>query len=115
MTEAAESVRIDVWLWRARFFKTRAMAARAIADGAARIMRGGESRTLEKASATVRPGDGLTVMLGGRFRSVRVLALGARRGPASEARQLYADPDDALDASGQDSQTVTKSGGDPNT
>jgi ribosome-associated heat shock protein Hsp15 len=113
MNEAAESVRIDVWLWRARFFKTRAMAARAIADGAARIVRGGESRTLEKPSATVRPGDGLTVLLGGRFRSVQILALGARRGPASEARQLYAAPDDALDGGGQASQTDTKSGGDP--
>jgi ribosome-associated heat shock protein Hsp15 len=113
MNEAVESVRVDVWLWRARFFKTRAMAARAIADGAARIVRGAESRTLEKASSAVRPGDGLTVMLGGRFRSVRILALGSRRGPASEARQLYAAPDDALDEGRQDSQTDTKSGGDP--
>ena len=108
MNQAEEAVRVDVWLWRARFFKTRALASRAVAEGAARLLRGAESRTLEKPSSTVRPGDALTVRLGRQFRSVRILALGDRRGPASEARALYAATEDALDGGEPESQTVTK-------
>lgn len=108
-----ESVRIDVWLWRARFFKTRAMASRAVAEGGVRLARGLDSRALDKASTLVRPGDGLTFRQGARLRTIRIVALGLRRGPAPEARTLYAAADDALDASGPDRQTVTKSGDEP--
>jgi ribosome-associated heat shock protein Hsp15 len=97
MSGSDDSVRIDVWLWRARFFKTRALAARAVEYGAARLARGAESRTLEKPSALIRPGDGLTIRQNDKFHTVRVLALGARRGPASEARLLYAAAEHALD------------------
>jgi ribosome-associated heat shock protein Hsp15 len=113
MSEADDHVRIDVWLWRARFFRTRALAARAVAEGAVRLARGSESRTLDKPSATVRTGDGLTVRLGAQFRSVRVLSLGERRGPAREARLLYASAAADLDAGKTASQTVMKSGGEP--
>jgi ribosome-associated heat shock protein Hsp15 len=86
---APEPCRIDVWLWRARFFKTRSLAARFVEDGRVRLHReGGESR-LDKPSRTVRPGDGLVFALGGRVVSIRVAAAGERRGPASEARGLY--------------------------
>lgn len=84
-------MRVDVWLWRARFFKTRALAARVVEEGRVRLLRaaGGEVR-LDKASRCVRPGDGLVFALGGRLTAVRVEALGERRGPPGEARALYA-------------------------
>jgi ribosome-associated heat shock protein Hsp15 len=93
MTEAAEACRVDVWLWRARFFKTRALAARFVDESRVRLIRpAGESR-LDKPSRTVRPGDGLVFAIGGRVVSVRVEDCGERRGPASEARGLYSELD----------------------
>jgi ribosome-associated heat shock protein Hsp15 len=101
----SEAARIDVWLWRARFFKTRAMAARAVAEGAARVSRDGASRALDKASSTVRAGDALTVWVNGKLRSLTVLSLGARRGPAQEARALYAEQAGELDGNAPAGQT----------
>ena len=94
MNEAAETCRVDVWLWRARFFKTRSLAARVIADGGVRLLRGGASSPVDKPSRTVRSGDALTFFLGERWVAVRVEALGERRGPAREARALYRALDD---------------------
>ena len=89
MTSQDQTCRVDVWLWRARFFKTRSLAARFVEAGRVRLSRaGGESR-LDKPSRTVRPGDGLVFALGGRLVAVRVEGLGERRGPASEAQGLY--------------------------
>ena len=82
--------RIDVWLWRARFFKSRSLAARFVEDGKVRLSRAGAETRLGKASRTIRPGDGLVFALDGRLIAVRVEELGERRGPASEARGLYA-------------------------
>jgi len=87
MSEARQ--RIDVWLFRARFVKTRAAAARLIAEGGVRLMRDGASRQLEKASVEVAVGDALIFAQPGAMRAVRVLALGARRGPPAEARMLF--------------------------
>jgi ribosome-associated heat shock protein Hsp15 len=92
-----DACRIDVWLWRARFFKTRGLAARAVEDGRIRVSRGGQDIRLDKPSRTVRPGDGLVFVLGGRVAAVRVEALGERRGPAPEARALYAPMEAARD------------------
>lgn len=88
MTE--DSLRIDVWLWRARFFKTRALAAAFVKAGRVRLTRHGQETRPDKASRTLRPGDELVFAAGGRITAVRVEALGARRGPAAEARALYA-------------------------
>ena len=82
--------RIDVWLWRARFFKSRSLAARFVEDGKVRLSRAGAEMRLDKASRTIRPGDGLVFALGGRLNAVQVEDVGERRGPASEARGLYA-------------------------
>ena len=90
MSEAADVCRADVWLWRARFFKTRALACRAIEDGRVRLTRGGIEARLDKPSRTLRPGDVLVFAVGGHVTSVRVEAPGERRGPAAEARTLYA-------------------------
>lgn len=83
----AEGQRLDKWLWCARFFKSRAHAAALLADGRLRL----SGRRIEKAHATVRPGDVLTFPQGNDIRVVRVLATATRRGPATEARQLYED------------------------
>ncbi|ACI99804.1 RNA-binding S4 domain-containing protein [Rhodospirillum centenum] len=80
-------LRLDKWLWYARFVKTRGLAARLCASGAIRI--GGAHVT--KAHHRVKPGDVLTFPLGPHIRVIRVRALAARRGPAPEARTLYED------------------------
>ena len=82
--------RVDVWLWRARFFKSRSLAARFVEGGRVRLSRAGSQARLDKPSRAVRPGDGLVFALGGRLIAVRVEELGERRGPAAEARELYA-------------------------
>lgn len=82
-----ESLRLDKWLWQARFFKTRAGAAKLCA--AAVIRTGGQKVT--KPAHKVRQGDVLAFPLGAQVRVIRVLALGCRRGPAAEARSLYED------------------------
>ncbi len=89
MSEAADACRADVWLWRARFFKTRSLAARIIEEGGVRLMRGDTRTPMEKPSRAVRPGDVLTFAQGSRWLAVKVEALGERRGPAPEARALY--------------------------
>lgn len=91
MTAEADRLRVDVWLWRARFARTRAAATRLVVEGGVRMMRDGQTRRLEKPSATVSPGDALVFSLGSSLRTVEVLALGVRRGPAPEARTLYRD------------------------
>jgi ribosome-associated heat shock protein Hsp15 len=82
-----ERCRLDVWLWRARLFKSRARAAAFCAEGTLRINR----RKTERAHHAVRPGDVLTFALGTEIRVLRVRALGTRRGPSAEARMLYED------------------------
>ena len=89
MTFESEGCRADVWLWRARFFKTRSLAARFIEDGGLRLSRGGAETRVDKASRTLKVGDGLVFALGGRLTAVRVEGFGERRGPATEARTLY--------------------------
>ncbi|HLY46910.1 MAG TPA: RNA-binding S4 domain-containing protein [Stellaceae bacterium] len=77
--------RLDQWLWFARLAKSRSLAARLCAAGAVEI--NGSAAT--KPNHTVRVGDVLVVPQGGWRRTVQVMALGTRRGPASEARTLY--------------------------
>jgi ribosome-associated heat shock protein Hsp15 len=84
-----DACRIDVWLWRARFFKSRSLAARIVEDGGVRLSRGGARTPIDKPSRAVRCGDILTFTQGPRWLAVRVEALGVRRGPAPEARALY--------------------------
>lgn len=83
------SVRIDIWLWRARFMKTRGLAGAYVNKGRIRIGGGMHPRRVEKPSALVRPGDCLIFPLRSRIVSLKIMALGERRGPPAEARQLY--------------------------
>ena len=94
MSETADACRIDVWLWRARFCKTRGLAARMVAEGRVLISRGGGVTHLDKPSRMVRPGDGLVLTFGDRRAALRIEALGARRGPTPEARALYSVADE---------------------
>jgi ribosome-associated heat shock protein Hsp15 len=80
-------LRADKWLWYARFFKTRTLAARACNGGQLRV--GGS--VLAKAHGKLKVGDVLTFPQGRHIRVVKILALATRRGPASEARELYED------------------------
>jgi ribosome-associated heat shock protein Hsp15 len=60
-----------------------------VADGEVRLIRRGTETVVDKASRSVRPGDGLALTFGGRRTALTISALGERRGPASEARELY--------------------------
>jgi ATP-dependent RNA helicase SUPV3L1/SUV3 len=84
-----EACRIDVWLWRARFRKTRALAAKMVEAGEVRLIRAGEETRLDKPGRMVRPGERLVVISAGRRTALAIEALGERRGPAKEARELY--------------------------
>ncbi len=82
--------RIDVWLWRARFAKSRTLAAVLVEKGAIRLTHQGRQVRLDKPGRAVHVGDRLVFALGGRLIDVEVTGLGERRGPAEEARALYA-------------------------
>jgi len=88
----AGSLRIDKWLWQARFCKSRSIAARLCTSGRMRVNR----TTIRKAHYGLRVGDVLTFPLGRHIRVIAVRALGSRRGPAPEARTLYEDLDPPL-------------------
>ncbi len=83
------SLRIDKWLWYARFFKSRTLAGKLCASGKLRQNNG----LIGKAHATLCVGDVLTFPKEKEIRVIRVVALGTRRGPASEAVTLYEDLD----------------------
>jgi len=86
LSEPSQRVRVDKWLWQARFFKTRALAAKAAAKGL-RI----NGRRTDKVSAAVGPGDVITFSDPRGARVVAVRRVGERRGPAAEAATLYDD------------------------
>ncbi|ANT61132.1 MULTISPECIES: RNA-binding S4 domain-containing protein [Roseobacteraceae] len=88
MTEQLQKIRLDKWLWQARFFKTRSLSAKAIGAGL-RV----NGTNVSKPAFNVGPGDVLTFSQARQVRVIKVLALGERRGPAPEAQQLYEDLD----------------------
>jgi ribosome-associated heat shock protein Hsp15 len=77
--------RLDQWLWFARIVKSRSRAARLCIAGEITV----NQVTIRKTSYVVRIGDTIAVSQGGFYRTVRLLGLGCRRGPAAEARRLY--------------------------
>lgn len=87
MSDAAPRIRLDKWLWHARFFKTRSLAAKVVSETGLRV----NGTRVSKPSRVVAPGDVLTFMAGRRVRIVKVLDVGTRRGPAPEAQALYDD------------------------
>ncbi len=85
MTEP--KIRIDKWLWYARFFKTRSLATKVVNAGTVRV----NGNRVGKASFMVVEGDTLTFTQADRVRVAKIIQLGTRRGPAPEAQALYED------------------------
>ena len=83
----SDTQRIDQWLWHARFYKTRSLAARMVSAGHVRV----NGQKAQKPAHAVGVEDTLTFPQGHRIRVVAVAALGERRGPASEAATLFVD------------------------
>jgi ribosome-associated heat shock protein Hsp15 len=88
MTDSTDNVRIDQWLWAARFFKTRSLAKQAVEAG--RVEIGGQR---PKPSRAVRAGDRLDILRGEERFEIDVLGISAVRGPAPVAQALYAETD----------------------
>ena len=82
-----QTIRLDKWLWYARFCKTRSLAAKLVSGAHVRV----NGARVSKPSYCVGSGDVLTFPQGRAIRVVRVLAPGSRRGPAPEAQTLYDD------------------------
>ena len=86
MNDIAPTVRLDQWLWAARFFRTRSLAKQAIETGRVEI-----DGQRAKASRAVRVGDRLDVRRGDEHYELSVLGVSAERGPAPQAQALYAE------------------------
>ncbi len=84
---AADRIRLDKWLFFARFFKTRSLSSKQIEAGHVRV----NATKVLKPATSISIGQVLTIVQGRTVRVVEVLALGYRRGPASEAQLLYRD------------------------
>lgn len=96
MTDATRdktSVRLDKWLWAARFFKTRSQAATAVKGGHVHL-----NGRRSKSSASVHVGDRLRITKEPLTFAVEVEALAEKRGPAAQARELYTETQDSVDA-----------------
>ena len=87
MADTPDNIRIDRWLWFARFFKTRGLATKLVSGGQVRL----NSVKISKPAHMVTVGDTLTFVQAREVRVVRIASVGVRRGPASEAQGLYED------------------------
>tara|TARA_B100000686_G_scaffold354365_1_gene464225 strand:+ start:2139 stop:2438 length:300 start_codon:yes stop_codon:yes gene_type:complete len=81
----SSSIRIDVWLWHARFFKSRSLSNKICASGKIRV----NGLLIKKTHLRVRPGDILTFPISREVIVLRIEKISDRRGPASEAQTLY--------------------------
>ena len=86
-------IRIDKWLWAARFFKTRGLACDAVSGGKVKL-----NGAASKPAREIRVGDRLTIHNGDNRWEISVLALSDQRGPASTARLLYAESAESIAA-----------------
>ncbi|MBK9393674.1 MAG: RNA-binding S4 domain-containing protein [Uliginosibacterium sp.] len=86
MADTLTAVRIDKWLWAARFFKTRSLATDAVEGGRVQI-----NGLRVKPAKDVKPGDRVEVSIGDMHWELVVEGLSEKRGPATEARKLYAE------------------------
>ena len=87
MSSAKLGFRIDKWLWQARFFKTRSLAAKLVQSGKLRL----NGNLVYKPAQNVSAGDVLTFPQAFDIRAIEIVELGTRRGPAPEAQLLYKD------------------------
>ena len=84
---SGDGIRLDKWLWQARFFKSRRLASKICAAGKVRV----EGEIVHKSHYIVRVGNVLTFNKSPDVKVVRIEALGTRRGPVMEARTLYSE------------------------
>jgi len=82
-----DTIRLDKWLWQARFFKSRSLAAGVVSAGKVRV----DGTPVSKPARAVGPGDTLTFVKESDTKVIKIVACGARRGPAPEAQALYED------------------------
>lgn len=87
MIEPRQSIRLDKWLWQARFFKARSISAKVVNAGHVRL----NGVKVKKTSTPIKVGDTLEFLQVETIRIVKLKALGTRRGPAPEAQSLYED------------------------
>lgn len=87
-----DGIRLDKWLWQARFFKSRSLASKVCASGKVRV----NGDVIRKAHYIVRVGNVLTFPKAKDVRVVRIEELGTRRGPATEAQTLYSEIDEPV-------------------
>jgi len=87
LSDQRDTIRLDKWLWHARFFKSRSLAAGVVTAGKVRV----DGTPVSKPARAVGAGDVLTFIQETDVRVVKILACGTRRGPAPEAQTLYDD------------------------
>ena len=87
MSSGKLGLRIDKWLWQARFFKTRSLAAKLVHSGKLRL----NGDLISKPARNVTAGDVLTFPQALKIRVIQIVELGTRRGPAPEAQTLYSE------------------------
>jgi ribosome-associated heat shock protein Hsp15 len=90
-SESPQAMRLDKWLWSARFYKSRGLAQNAIDAGHVKV-----NQESVKSSRDIRPGDKLSIRIGEYSWDVTVRALEMQRGPAADARELYEEDEDSL-------------------
>ena len=101
-----DTQRIDKWLWHARFFKSRTLAGKVCASNRLRL----NDELIGKSHATLKVGDVLTFPKEREVRVIKVIALGRRRGPASEAATLYEDLEPPVAKSKSDEKRIPEPG-----
>ncbi|HFC53076.1 MAG TPA: hypothetical protein ENJ43_01430 [Gammaproteobacteria bacterium] len=89
--EPTERIRIDKWLWAARFFKSRGLARKAVEGGKVHC----NGRRV-KPSHSIRAGDELEIQQGGCARTVQILRISGQRGPAAFAAKLYRETEESI-------------------
>ena len=87
MNESRPTIRLDKWLWQARFFKARSISAKVVIAGHVRL----NGVKVKKTSTPIKVGDALEFLQVETLRIVKIEVLGTRRGPATEAQSLYDD------------------------
>jgi len=90
VTDETGKLRIDKWLWAARFFKTRSLAVAALENGRVLV-----NEVRIKPSKTIAPGDKLEIRIGQYQFQIEVLVLSDKRGPAPQAQRLYRETEES--------------------
>ena len=105
-----EKIRLDIWLWYARFYKSRSLSSKAILSGKLRV----NSIKIIKPASKVKINDVLTINHVNTVRIIQIQSIGARRGPASEAQALYKDLSEDVTAASKIKDISEKSKKDKN-